>query len=136
VYHGAGADIGKVPFPVDLFLKRDGGFRTIPDAYTTSFAGNLLNTIGRRYRIKPAQIPAYTAFGTLPIIDLCHVSAGEFLSLSCNRLENEMQIRRIDIAVRDNDVFPQSGEGTDQTRFSRPAFTAYDNQFFHSATTV
>ena len=82
-------------------------------------------------RIKTANINTRSASQTFFLLDPRLFSSREGLCFLNFWLEKEIEVCRIDIAVRHDFVLSKSGDGSAYDRFACPAFAAYDDQLFH-----
>jgi len=137
VHHRAAARLRNHPLAAGVFRKLDGLHRAEPDANAASLAGNGVDhetgrISGRAVcRAETAVFCAPAAGDAVLLPDHGHVSAAEFMALPDLRIEDEMEVRGIHVAVGDNGAVRQASERGGEAGLAGPSLSAQDDDFLH-----
>lgn len=85
---------------------------------------------------EPAVGEAASAADAVVLADEGLAAGGEGVALLDVWLEDEVEVGGVDVAVGEDLVLGQGGEGGDDAGFAGAAFAADDNEFFHDTASV
>ncbi len=127
--------IREVPLAAEVFPHLDDLDGADAGAEPAALAGEGIDdevVVGPPDRIEPAHLGALAAGDARVRVDPRGFAAPELVRLDEARVEQEVQVRRVDVAVHHDLVLCQRGERRREDRLTRAAFAADDHDLLHS----
>jgi hypothetical protein len=139
--HRPATGIGNHPFAAEPLGKIDGLFRAETHTDPAALAGHRIDDAARTgfgfmgpHRVEPAEVAANSAAGAVRLADDRLVPAAKIVTLPDIRLQHQMQIGRVDVAIGEHRLFSQHGERGGDAGLAGPPLAADNDQLFHSST--
>jgi len=142
VDHGPAPGLRDHPVPAGTVGKIDGLLRTEVRAHPAALAGYGVNTEGVPARsclvphdgIVPAQVLAGAAPGAVLLPDHGLAAADELVLRHDLRLQEQVHVRRVHVAVRYDRVLCQHGQRGSQAGLARTTLAADDDKLLYAST--
>src|SRR4030042_2210604 len=120
----------KEPLSGEALLHSNSSFRTNLRTESTALTGNRVN-LKIPYRSQSADLLTQFALGALLLINDSRLPTPEFLALFNNRLEKEIKVSSVHIAVNHYLALSQGSKGSHHDSLPCPPLTAKNHYFLH-----